>query len=250
MAIYISEELTVGKLFVIGIGPGNDGLLTFQAREAIKACELLCGYHVYTELIKKYFPDKEYYETPMGQELERCRYACRQASAGRITGMLSSGDAGIYGMAGPVLEMAEEFGIEAEVVPGITAAVSGAAKLGAPLMNDFCVISLSDLLTPWEVIEKRLRGASAADFTIVIYNPMSKGRPENLKRGCDIILEVKSPRTACGYVRNVGREGEEVRTLTLEELRETELDMFTTVFIGASNTYISGGRLITGRGYR
>ncbi len=240
----------MGKLFVIGIGPGNDGFLTFQAREAIKACELLCGYHVYTALIKKYFPDKEYYETPMGQELERCRYACEQARDGRITGVLSSGDSGIYGMAGPVIEMAEEYGIEAEVVPGITAAVSGAAKLGAPLMNDFCVISLSDLMTPWDVIEKRLRSASAGDFCIVIYNPMSKGRPEHLKKACDIIMEVKNPDTACGYVRNVGREGEEVCLLTLAELKNAELDMFTTVFIGASDTYISEGRLITGRGYR
>ena len=164
--------------------------------------------------------------------------------------MLCSGDAGIYGMAGIILDMAEEYDIEVEIVPGITAAISGAAILGAPLMNDFCVISLSDLMTPWEVVEKRLEAAAQGDFSIVLYNPMSKHRPEHLKKACEILLKQKSPDTVCGYVRNIAREGQESRVLSLQELKDTALDMFTTVFIGSSQTHCVGGRLVTERGYK
>ncbi len=240
----------MGKLFVIGIGPGEPGELTERAGKAIASCELLCGYRVYTELVKDYFPEKEYFSTPMGQERDRCLYAFREASQkGRTVGMLCSGDAGIYGMAGLILEMAEEYDVEVEVVAGITAAISGAARLGAPLMNDFCVISLSDIMTPRETVKKRLRAAAQGDFTIVLYNPMSKKRPDHLKKACDILLEEKSPDTVCGYVRNIGRDGEECRLLSLFELREAELDMFTTVFIGCSDTVRINGRMVTKRGY-
>ena len=244
----------MGKLFVIGIGPGAYEQLTFRAREAMEACDLLCGYKVYIDIVKEYLPDKEYYSTPMRKELERCRYACERAAEGRTVGMLCSGDAGIYGMAGVILKLAGEYDVKVDIVPGITAAVSGAAKLGAPLMNDFCVISLSDLMTPWGVIEKRLRAAAAGDFSIVLYNPMSVNRPEHLKKACEILLEEKAPETVCGYVRNIGREGEESRVLTLSELKDTALDMFTTVFIGASNTERlcspqEETKMVTGRGY-
>ena len=240
----------MGKLFVIGIGPGEPGELTERARRAIASCELLCGYRVYTELVKEYFPEKEFFSTPMGHERERCLHACREASQkDRTVGMLCSGDAGVYGMAGPILEMAGEYDVEVEVVAGITAAISGAARLGAPLMNDFCVISLSDIMTPPETVEKRLRAAAHGDFTIVLYNAMSRKRPDHLKNACDILLEEKSPDTVCGYVRNIGREGEECRVLSLSELREAELDMFTTVFIGCSDTVRLNGKMVTKRGY-
>ncbi len=239
----------MGKVYVIGIGPGAEELLTFKAKKAMEACDLLCGYRTYIELARMYLPQKEYYSTPMKQEIERCRYACERAREGKAVGMLCSGDAGIYGMAGPILEMAEDYDIEVEVIPGITAAISGAARLGAPLMNDFCVISLSDILTPWDVIEKRLIAAASGDLAIVLYNAMSKGRPYNLRKACDIVLKERSGETVCGYVRNIGREGEETVTLSLRELREASLDMFSTVFIGSSQSEIINGRMVTGRGY-
>jgi precorrin-3B C17-methyltransferase len=157
----------------------------------------------------------------------------------------------VYGMAGPVLQLAPQWPqVEVEVVPGVTAALSGAAVLGAPLGHDFCVISLSDLLTPWEVIENRLRCAGMGDFAVCLYNPSSRKRADYLRRACDILLDSgKSPQTVCGLVRNIGREGERGQTLSLGELRDTQVDMFTTVFIGSSNTLADHGRMITPRGY-
>ncbi len=164
---------------------------------------------------------------------------------------MCSGDAGVYGMASPVLELLPEYpGVEVQVVAGVTAALSGAAALGAPLGHDFCVISLSDLLTPWEVIEKRLRCAAAGDFAVALYNPSSKRRSDHLRRACDILLEERGGETVCGLARNVGRAGQETRLLTLAELRDTETDMFTTVFVGSSTTRNVGGRMVTPRGYR
>ena len=176
--------------------------------------------------------------------------AIDRAAEGKTVAMLCSGDAGVYGMAGPVLELAEGKDIEIEVVPGVTAALSGAAILGAPLMHDFCVISLSDLLTPWEVIERRLRCAAAGDFSIALYNPRSKKRPDHLRRACEILLEGKSPDTVCGWVKNIGRPGQCHGLATLKELGSLELDMFATVFIGASTTKNVDGRMVTPRGYR
>ena len=191
----------------------------------------------------------------MKQEAERCRLAFREAVKGNDVAMVCSGDAGIYGMASLMFEIKEELGEEAsgidiEVVPGITAASSGAAVLGAPLNHDFCVISLSDLLTPWELIEKRLRAAAEGDFAIAIYNPSSKKRHDYLQKACDILLETIEGTRPCGYVRSIGRDGEEYRTCTLAELRGEQVDMFTTVFIGNSQSRITGGRLITPRGYK
>lgn len=240
----------MGKLLIVGIGPGGGEFLTGQARSALECAEILCGYTVYVDLIRPLYPEKQTYATPMLKEMDRCRWALEQAQQGKTVAMLCSGDAGVYGMAGPVLELSEQFPqVELEVVPGVTAALSGGAVLGAPLMHDFCVISLSDLLTPWETIEKRLRCAAEGDFPICLYNPCSKRRSGHLRRACGILLESKAPETVCGWVRNIGREGQESRVLTLGELGQEQLDMFSTVFIGASSTRHLGPWMVTPRGY-
>ena len=241
----------MGKLYVVGIGPGDGRTLTGAARAALDASELLCGYTGYVELVKPLCPDKPVYTTGMTGELARCRYCLEQAAAGRTLALVCSGDAGVYGMAGPVLELKPEYPeAEVEIIPGVTAALSGAALLGAPLGHDFCVISLSDRLTDWALIEKRLRLAAQGDFAICLYNPASKHRQDYLQRACDILLTEKGGDTVCGLARQIGREGESWRVLTLKALRDTEADMFTTVFIGSSQTREIGGRMVTPRGYR
>ena len=239
------------RLYVVGLGPGDQKYFTAQARAALEDAQVLCGYTVYVELVSALFPDKETYTTPMTKEIDRCRWALETADSGRTVALVCSGDAGVYGMAGPVLQLAPQYPeVEVEVVPGVTSALSGAALLGAPIGHDFCVISLSDLLTPWEVIENRLKCAAAGDFSIVLYNPASHKRADYLQKACDILLDAGvSLKTVCGYVRNTGRPGEESRTLTLAELRDTRLDMFSTVFIGSSTTLADHGRMITPRGY-
>ena len=239
----------MGKIYLVGLGPGDPAHMTPAAEEAILRSDVLCGYTVYLSLLGDRFPDKETFSTPMTKELERCRWAVEQAETGKTVAMLCSGDAGVYGMAGPVLELAGNRQIEVVVEPGVTAALSGAAVLGAPLMSDFCVISLSDHLTPWETIENRLRSAATGDFSIVLYNPRSKQRPNHLKRACNILMETKAPDTVCGWVRNIGRDGQAARITTLVELQEAELDMFCTVFVGSSATENVGGRMVTPRGY-
>ena len=240
----------MSTLYVTGIGPGSDAFLTNEARTVIEQADVICGYTLYVDLLRSRYPDKEFITTPMRQEIERCRMAMEAASSGRTVAMVCSGDAGIYGMAGPILEMSSRCSdVDIQIVPGITAAVSGAAVLGAPLMNDFCVISLSDLLTPWPVIEKRLRAAAAGDFCVCIYNPMSKKRPNHLAKACAILMETKPVDTVCGWVRNIGREGQESEILTLGELADAQLDMFTTVFVGCSETRVLNGRMVTERGY-
>ena len=241
----------MNKVYAVGIGPGDAACMTQQARAAMAAADILCGYTVYIDLVREIFPDKQFFTTPMRQELERCRAALEMAAEGRTVALICSGDAGIYGMAAPLLELAADYpNVEIEIIPGVTAALSGAAVLGAPLGHDFCVISLSDLLTPWPVIEKRLRSAAEGDFSICLYNPGSHKRTEHLKSACDILMDAgKSPQTQCGWVRNIGRSGQERRTLTLEELREETVDMFTTVFIGSGSTGLKGGWLVTPRGY-
>ena len=225
--------------------------MTLEARAALDASDLLCGYSAYLELLKPLYPDKERFSTPMTQELERGRRALHEAQRGRTVALVCSGDAGVYGMASPVLELLPDYGgVEVEIAAGVTAALSGAAVLGAPLGHDFCVISLSDLLTPWEVIEKRLRCAAEGDFALALYNPSSRRRADRLQRACDILLAFRSPETPCGLVRNIGREGEEARILPLIALREAQVDMFTTVFVGSSTTRVIGDHLVTPRGYR
>ncbi len=241
----------MAKITVVGMGPGEESMMTEQALSALDSADVIIGYTVYLELLGNRFRDKEFLSTPMKQEVERCRMCFEQAGKGKNTAIICSGDAGIYGMASLMLELASEYGMtdDIEIIPGITAASSGAAVLGAPLNHDFCVISLSDLLTPWEVIEKRLRAAADGDFAIAIYNPSSRKRHDYLQKACDILMESIPEDRACGYVRNIGREGTEHHVCTISELRDSKVDMFTTVFIGNSKSFISGDRLVTPRGY-
>ena len=237
-------------LYVVGLGPGGSRWMTWEARAALEQAEVLCGYTVYLDLIRGEFPDKEYFSTPMTQEIERCRAALERARSGRTTALVCSGDAGVYGMAGPVLELAPQFPeVEIQVVPGVTAALAGAAVLGAPLMHDFAVLSLSDLPTPWKVIRRRLELAAQGDFVLCLYNPSSRRRRDHLRMACDIVLAHRGPETVCGWVRNAGRAQEEHQVLTLGELREAQVDMFTTVFIGSAATRRIGDRMVTPRGY-
>ena len=241
----------MNKIYVVGIGPGKAQFMTAQARQALEEAEVLCGYTVYVELVAPLFPGKETYTTPMTKELDRCRWALQTAASGKTVALVCSGDAGVYGMAAPLLQLAPDYpDVEVEVVAGVTAALSGAAVLGAPLGHDFCVISLSDLLTPWAVIEKRLQCAAQGNFAICLYNPSSRKRADYLQKACDILLAYgKAPETVCGWVRNIGREGQEKQLLTLEELRDVQLDMFTTVFIGSAGTRNIQGNMVTARGY-
>lgn len=241
----------MNTLFVVGIGPGGPEFLTGEAREALSRAQVLCGYTVYVDLVAPLFPGKETYTSPMTKELERCRWALETAQSGRDVAFVCSGDAGVYGMAGLLLQLAPQFpAVEIRVVAGVTAALSGGAVLGAPLGHDFCVVSLSDLLTPWEVIENRLRCAARGDFCLCLYNPSSRKRAGYLQKACDILLEEgRSPQTVCGWVKNIGREGQESRVLSLSDLRGEQLDMFTTVFVGSSATQEVNGRMVTPRGY-
>lgn len=241
----------MSRIYVTGLGPGAGDQMTVKARKVLEHCPVIIGYTVYIDLIREMFPDKVFLSTPMRQEAERCRMAFREAEKGQDVAMVCSGDAGIYGMAGLIFEIGRDYpDIEIEVVPGITAASGGAAVLGAPLMHDFAVISLSDLLTPWETIEKRLDAAAQADFVICLYNPSSRKRADHLQKACDIILQHRDPGNVCGIVRNIGRDGESCAIMTLEKLRDTGTDMFTTVFIGNSRTFELNGKMITPRGYK
>lgn len=237
---------------VVGLGPGDAQFLTAQARHALQEADVLCGYTVYIDLVRPLYPEKETYATGMTREIDRCRWALQTAQTGKTVALVCSGDAGVYGMASPLLELAEDYpDVAVEVVPGLTAALSGGAVLGAPLAHDFCVISLSDRLTPWEVIEKRLACAAQGDFCVALYNPSSKGRPDYLQKAVRILrANGKGPETVCGLVRNIGREGQSARVLTLAELEDTPVDMFTTVYIGNGNTRALSGRMVTPRGYR
>ncbi len=225
-------------------------MMTQEALYALDQADVIVGYTVYVKLLGERFAGKEMITTPMRQETERCRLCFAEAKKGKQVALICSGDAGVYGLASLMFEVGKEYpDTELMVIPGITAATSGAAVLGAPLNHDFCVISLSDLLTPWEKIERRLLAAAQGDFAIAIYNPSSHKRKDYLKRACDILFRVIEPQRPCGYVENIGREGTKAATFTLEELRDTEVNMFTTVFIGNSGSEILDGKLITKRGY-
>ena len=239
------------RIYIVGIGSGREEMMTGEAIAALEQADVIVGYTVYVKLLGERFAGKKLLTTPMRQETERCELCFREAEAGKRVALICSGDAGIYGLASLMYELGEEhLQTELIVIPGITAASSGAAVLGAPLNHDFCVISLSDLLTPWETIEKRLRAAAMGDLCVCIYNPSSKKRAGYLRRACEILMEEKSPDTVCGAVKNIGREGEESQVMTLGELSGYEADMFTTVFVGNSQTMELSGTMVTPRGYR
>ena len=240
----------MGELYVVGTGPGDEQDMTKAAHEALSNADVIVGYTAYLDLLKPLFPGKEFVAGGMKQETERCKQALGFAQEGKTTALVSSGDAGVYGMASPVLELLPSYpDVTVRVVPGVTAALSGAALLGAPAGHDTCLISLSDLLTPWDVIEKRLLLAAEAGFVITLYNPASMHRPEHLARACDILMQVLSPDTVCGIARRIGREGEETELTTLCTLRDTKVDMQTTVFIGTKQTKKIGDYMVTPRGY-
>lgn len=239
-------------VYVVGLGPGDPQFLTAQAKTALENADVLCGYTVYIDLIRSFYPEKEVHATGMTKEIDRCRWALETAQSGKTVALVCSGDAGVYGMASPILELAPNYpNVEIEVIPGLTAALSGGAVLGAPLAHDFCVISLSDRLTPWEMIEKRLACAAMGDFCVAIYNPSSKGRPDYLQRAVRILLQNgKSEETVCGVVRNIGRERQQSEIITLRELENKQVDMFTTVYVGNKATKNIESKMVTPRGYR
>ena len=242
----------MAKISVIGIGPGSAEDMTPRAKAAIEAADVVIGYSAYTELVRKYFPEKHFISSGMAREVERCGIALEKAHEGKTVALISSGDSGIYGMAGVMLEIAAKTGSGApiEVIPGITAASAAAAVLGAPIMHDFAVISLSDLLTPLELIYRRVESAAQGDFVICLYNPKSKNRSFHIEKTRDIVLKYRKGNTPVGIVRNAYRENEEFDVTTLSDMPAFEIDMFTTVIIGNSQTYVENGRIITPRGYK
>lgn len=240
----------MNKIYAVGIGPGAFEEMTLRAIKILESVELIVGYKVYVELVRPHFADKEFYSTAMRGEAERCRYAIEQARAGRDVAVVCSGDAGIYGMAGLLYELRGEAPLpEIHVVPGLTAACSGAALLGAPLTHDFAVISLSDLLTPWQDIEMRIDSAVRSGLSVVLYNPSSMKRHDYLSCACDIALRHLDASCVCGVAQNIGRAGERMQVMTLGQLKGFEADMFTTVFIGNARTRQIGERMVTPRGY-
>lgn len=238
----------MAKLYVVGIGPGGREHMTYKAVEVIKKSEVIVGYTPYIEYLGDLVEGKELYSTGMKGEIKRCEQAIDMVKKGKITAIVSTGDAGLYGMAGPILELAE--GIEVEIVPGVTAAFSAASELGSPIMHDYASISLSDLMTPWEVILKRVEKAAEADFVITMYNPRSKGRPEHLEEAIDLVLKHRKPTTPVGIVKDSGRPGTQVTITTLGEMDYEMVDMLTVLIIGNSNTYIEDDKMITPRGYK
>ena len=241
----------MNKLYVIGIGPGEYEQMTLKAIHAMEKSEVIIRYTVYVDLVKEHFPGKEFMTTPMKKEVDRCVMAFEEAKKGKVVSMICSGDAGVYGMSGLMYEVGVNYPeVELEIIPGVTAATGGAALLGAPLIHDFCLISLSDLLTPWEKIEARLLAAAQADFVVCLYNPSSKKRSDYLQKACDLMMQYKSPETVCGIVSYIGRDGEHYEVMDLKTLRDTKVDMFTTVWVGNSQTKEINGKMVTPRGYR
>jgi precorrin-3B C17-methyltransferase len=236
-------------LAVIGLGPGYPAGMTTEALTALKKAEVVVGYKTYIKLVEPLLDGKEVISSVMKKEIERVKLSLELALAGKKVALISSGDPGVFGMAGPVLELAPEH-LDISVFPGVTAASAAAAVLGAPLMHDFAVISLSDLLTPWPVIACRLEAAASADFVIALYNPRSRGRREHLAAARELVLRHRAPETVVGLVRNCGREGQQAAITTLAGMDVESVDMFTTVIIGSSRTGVIHGKMVTPRGYR
>ena len=239
------------KLYIIGIGPGGEEDFTLGMIRAMKACEVIVGYKPYLNYIKNYTAGKELYTTGMKSEIERCKMALASAKAGKTTAMVSTGDAGLYGMAGPILELAEGKDIAIEIIPGISANFAAASRVGAPIMHDMVTISLSDLMTPLDLIKKRIRLAAQGDFVICFYNPRSKGRPHYLKEAMAILKEEGYEDTRpVAMVKHARREGEEKIITTVGDLDDSFCDMNTMVIVGNKETYVQDGIMITPRGYR
>lgn len=243
----------MGKISVIGFGPGSLSDMTPRARQAIEEAEIVAGYHTYIELIETLLSGKEVIGTGMMQEIDRCRMAVERAMEGKNVAVVSSGDSGVYGMAGLVLELAlqqpEETRPQVEVIAGLSAVNAAASVLGAPLMHDFAVISLSDLLTPWELIRKRVEMAAEGDFVLALYNPKSHKRTKNIEEVREIMLRHRAPSTPVGIVTGASREGESKVISTLQDFTKEEINMFSLVIIGNSHTYVKDGYMITPRGY-
>ena len=241
--------MSKGKIYVVGIGPGNMEDISVRAYKTLKNVDVIAGYTTYIDLVKDEIKEKEFYVSGMKKEIDRCEKVLELAKEGKIVALISSGDAGIYGMAGIMIEVALGSGIDVEVIPGITSSVAGASLVGAPLMHDQAIISLSDLLTDWEVITKRIDRASEGDFVISLYNPKSKGRTEQIVEAREIMLKYKVPSTPVALLRHVGREDENYTLTNLDEMLNHEIDMFTVVIVGNSKTYVKEGKMITPRGY-
>ena len=237
----------MATLYVVGIGPGGLEHFTTKAIETIRHCDVIVGYHYYIELVAQLTAGKKIVGTGMRSEIERCKRAIDEVRNGLDTCIVSTGDAGLYGMAGPVLELAQ--GIAVEVVPGVSSVFAAAAEVGAPLMHDFCTISLSDLLTPWHVIEKRLDAAARGDFVISLYNPKSKGRAGHMEKAATILLKHYEAERPVALVKNAGREGNRRKLSPLGALDYDFIDMKTVVVVGNSRTCIKEGKMITPRGY-
>ena len=243
-----------GKIFAVGIGPGSSDEMTVRAQKVLSECEVIIGYKSYIDLVICFLEGKEIISSGMGEEEKRCEQALKEALSGKRVAIVSSGDPGIYGMAGLVLEIAERDGIAdkvgIEIVPGVPAFAAAAALVGAPLMNDFAVISLSDLLTPWEKIEKKLEAAAGWDFVACLYNPKSRKRTHQIERARELFLKHRDRKTPCAIIRNASRPGQIVIMTTLDDLLNHEIDMLCVVIIGNSETRLNGQWMITPRGYR
>ncbi|MDC9598349.1 precorrin-3B C(17)-methyltransferase [Xenorhabdus anantnagensis] len=239
-------------LTVIGIGPGSEAMMTQEAIAALKAADIVVGYKTYTHLVKPLVGDKEIIKTGMCKEIERCQIAIELAEQGKNVAVVCSGDAGIYGMAGLILELVsqQKRNVEVRLVAGVTASTACATLLGAPLMHDFCHISLSDLLTPWAVIEKRVQAAAEADFVVCFYNPRSRGREEHLARAFSLMAPWKSAETPVGVVKAAGRKHEDKWLTTFAAMDFSRVDMRSLVIVGNQSTYIRDGLMITPRGYK
>jgi len=233
---------------VVGIGPGAREHMTYAAVEAIKSCDVVVGYKTYIDLIKEFIGEQEVIVNGMRGEVERCKEAVAQSLKGKTVCVISSGDAGVYGMAGLIYELVPE-GHAVEVIPGVTASTAGAAILGAPLMHDFCHISLSDLMTPLETIYNRVKAAAASDFVICLYNPKSHGRPDYINEALSMIMSYQGTNLWVGLAKDVGREGERTIVSKIDEVDYDLIDMTTVVIVGNSNTRNIGGKMITPRGY-
>ena len=237
----------MGKLYVIGIGPGGLEHMTLKAKQAIEESNIVVGYNKYIDMIKPLVEDKELFSTGMRGEEARCRKALELSKENNTVALVSTGDSGIYGMAGLILELREDEDVE--VIPGLTASSAAGSVIGAPLMHDNCNISLSDLMTPYDLIKKRVRNAADADMIISLYNPRSKGRPHYLREAIEIIKEYRELNTPVAVVRHALRDGQEYKLFTLENFDEEVVDMFSIVIVGNSQSFIKGGKFITPRGY-